>query len=74
MVNDRPVVSFVCAWSGALMQVSGWAYVGATAGSSLIIGQPGIWSAGGRLIIVVRVRPHCPRSLARPHVDVNMPG
>jgi len=31
------------------------AYGGAGAGDSVIIGQPGVWSAGGRLIIVVRV-------------------
>jgi len=43
--------------------VSGQAYGGAGAGGSVIIGQLGVWSAGGELIIIVRVRP---RSLARP--------
>ena len=36
-------------------QASGRAYGGAGVGGSIIIGQPGVWSAGGRLIIVVRV-------------------
>jgi len=35
---------------------SGRAYGGAGASGSLINDQPGVWSAGGRLIIVVRVR------------------
>jgi len=49
-------------WStDAENQASGQAYGGAEAGGSLIIGQSGIWSAGGRLIILIRVRP---RSLA----------
>jgi len=33
---------------------------------TVIIGQPGVWSAGDRLIIVVCV---CPRSLAQPQYD-----
>jgi len=36
-------------------QASGWAYSGTGADSSLIIDQLGVWSADGRLIIVVRV-------------------
>ena len=34
------------------------------AGCSLIIGHLGVWSAGIRLIIVVRIRLRRPRSLA----------
>jgi len=61
MVNDRPVVSVVMPgvtveWSmDADNQASGWAYGSAGVGGSLIIGQTGVWSVGGRLIIVVRV-------------------
>ena len=65
MVNDRPVVSSSVP-GVADSQASGRAHGVAGAGSSLIIGQPGVWSAGGH-IIVVRVHPHCqrrPRSLA----------
>ena len=36
-------------------QASGRAYGGAEVGGSLIIGQHGVWSAGGRLIILVCV-------------------
>jgi len=46
-------------WSNdADNQASGRAYCNGGAGSSLIIGQPGIWSAGSSLIIVVRARLH----------------
>jgi len=52
MVNDRPVVE----WSTDTdNQAFGWAYGGAGTGGSLIIGQLGIWSAGGCLIIVLCV-------------------
>ena len=36
-------------------QASGRAYGSAGVGGSLIIGQTGVWSVGGRLIIVVRI-------------------
>jgi len=53
-------------------QASGRAYGSAGAGGSLIIGQLGIWSAGGHLIIIVSDRLRCPRSLARPgYIPVN---
>jgi len=60
MVNERPVISVVHAlqeWrsTDADNQASGRAYSGAGAGGSLMIGQKGVWSAGGHLIIVVRV-------------------
>jgi len=51
--------------------VSGRAHGGVGAGSSLIIGQPDVWSAGSRLIIVVRIRP---RSLARSFRAINLEG
>ena len=41
-------------------QVSGRAYYGAGAGGSLLSGQTSVRSAGGRLITIVRVRPHSP--------------
>ena len=47
-------------------QASGRAYGSAGVGSSLLISQRGVWSVGGRLIILVRVRPRRRRSLARP--------
>jgi len=60
MVNDRPVVSVIRAWSGALTwttrRLAGHTAVLADgAGGSLIISQADVWSAGGRLIIVVRI-------------------
>ena len=65
------MVSVVCAWSSALtrttVRVAGHTTVLGACGS-LIIGQLGIRPAGGRLIIVVLVRPRCPyrlRYLAR---------
>jgi len=36
-------------------QASGRVYGGAGAGSSLVIAQPGVWSAGSPLIMVVRI-------------------
>jgi len=58
MVNDRPVVIVLSACSVALMWTTR-RLAGHTAvlgvGCSLIIGQPGVWSASGRLIIIVRV-------------------
>jgi len=65
------MVSVVCAWSSALTRttvcVAGHTTVLGACGS-LIIGQLGIRPAGGRLIVVVLVRPRCPyrlRYLAR---------
>jgi len=57
-MTDRSLVSSV---PGADNQASGRAHDDAGASSSLIIGQPGIWSAGDRILVVVHIRP---RSLA----------
>jgi len=56
-MTDRSLPSPCLKWSTDRdSQASGRAYGGAGAGGSQIIGQPDVWSAGGRLIIIVGVR------------------
>jgi len=55
-ITEEPKHRPCLEWStDADSQASGWAYGGAGVGGSLTIAQTGVWSAGGHLIIVVRV-------------------